>query len=108
MQLVPSNLTVEDSVFYLDGKYIDENHADSIADRCGFIEEGGKTGLQHLEKYLQTRQDAARYVKIKPGHPAYERVTELKRTGQQVCDSEDHNDGSRCSNPGCFKYNTPE
>ena len=59
-QPIPNNLRVADSVFYLDGKYIDEDHADSIADKCGFIEEDGKTGLRHLEEHLQKRQDAAR------------------------------------------------
>jgi hypothetical protein len=63
---------------------------------------------QVMQKIKPTRQRRApEYARIKRGHPAYERVTELKRLGGQACDSVDHNDDGGCSNPDCFKHKTP-
>ena len=63
---------------------------------------------QAMRKIKPARQrQKSQYARIKPGHPAYEQVTELKRIGGQACDSEDHNGSSGCSNPDCFKHKTP-
>jgi hypothetical protein len=56
---VPDNLKVEDSVFYLDGEEISEDHADYLAGSYGFIDEDDKSGLEHLEAFLKTRQHNA-------------------------------------------------
>lgn len=45
-----------------------------------------------------------KYKKIRPGHPAYERVQSCKKAGLEACDSVDHNEDKGCSNPACFKH----
>ena len=73
-------------------------------DYLAFLEQL-KQAMRKIKPARQRRR--SQYARIKPGHPAYERVTELKRLGHQACDSEDHNDSGGCSNPDCFKYKTP-
>lgn len=48
------------------------------------------------------------YRRVKPGEPAYALIKANQDAGLWVCDSYDHNEPGGCSNPGCFKSDTPE
>lgn len=60
---IPDNITVEDDALYLDGKEMDADHADFLAEHHGFIDEGDVEGLGCMKQFLARRQANLRYEK---------------------------------------------
>jgi len=52
------------------------------------------------------RQDIS-YAKISEGHPMHPMLAANRAAGRWMCDSEDHNAETGCSNPKCFKHPNP-
>lgn len=53
---IPETLTVEEDVFYLNGKEISEDHAEYIAEESGLLAEDDILRLTHLKNALIKRQ----------------------------------------------------
>lgn len=60
----------------------------------------------HLHVY-QYEFEVDTYKRIEVTNPAYARVVAMREAGKEVCDSDDHNEDSGCSNPACFNSRKP-